>query len=293
MSASNNTNKNSKQKKTSQRTVQIIAFIRNYTEQHGYSPSVREIGSAVGLSSTSSVQGYLDRLEKEGIIERREDRPRTIKIISGDYRVQEQSNMTVPIVKQLMFDGQMYDSSNIVGYRSIPQEKLPESDVYVYYEVKSSQDLTDCDKIGVMEHDLVLLRIGAIDEGVCQALVRCRTHNDHDTYGVQRLDNRVKEFDSKNAAILARRLVKARNRNEMSVIQTINNMFIEEHVSISEGQYLSWEKGHEYPNTFFIKALSNVLRVSSDWLLGQSDDMGINDNIHIVGEVIGLSRSFK
>lgn len=285
--------KNSKQRKTSQRTVQIIAFIRNYTDQHGYSPSVREIGAAVGLSSTSSVQGYLNRLETQGIIERREDRPRTIKIISDEYRTQEQPNMTVPIVRNLVFDGQMFNSDNIIGYRSIPQEKLPEGDVYVYYEIDSDFNIDDCPEAGLIRGDLVLLRIGSIDEGMCKVLMRNSDQNGGCLYRVQSINNSCPKFDSIAADEFAKRLIKARTHKEMSAVKVINHILMNEHVNISEGQYTSWEKGYEIPNIFFMQALSNVLKVSSDWLLGLSKDMGTNDDMHIIGEVIGLSRSFK
>lgn len=285
--------KNSKQRKTSQRTVQIISFIRNYTDQHGYSPSVREIGAAVGLSSTSSVQGYLNRLEKQGIIERREDRPRTIKIVSDKYRVQEQPNMTVPIVKKLVFDGRLYNSDNIIGYRSIPQEKLPEGNVYVYYEIDSTFCTDDCQEIELKQGDLVLLRIGSIDSSKCKALVKCLDEKRHSLYQIRTIDNSNHKFDSIAADSFAKRLKKARILREMSAVKVINHILMDEHVNISEGLYSSWEKGYEIPNYFFLQALSNVLKVSSDWLLGLSNDIGTNKDMHIVGEVIGLSRSFK
>lgn len=288
-----NDNKNSKQRKTSQRTVQIIAFIRNYTDQHGYSPSVREIGAAVGLSSTSSVQGYLNRLETQGIIERREDRPRTIKIVSDEFRTQEQPNMTVPIVKDIVFDGQMFNSDNIIGYRSIPQENLPEGDVYVYYKVDSKFNDDDCREMGFLQDDLVLLRIGSIGNGKCKALIKFPEPKEHVLYRVQVIDNSSPKYDSVAADAIATRLKKARNHRDLSIGKIINHILMNEHVNISEGQYTSWEKGYEIPSLFFVQALSNVLKVSSDWLLGLSKDMESNEERHIIGEVIGLSRSFK
>ena len=46
----------------------ILAFIRNQIQTRGYPPSVREIANAVGLKSTSTVHGHLQRLEKKGLI---------------------------------------------------------------------------------------------------------------------------------------------------------------------------------------------------------------------------------
>lgn len=47
----------------------VYEYIVNYIQNHGYSPSVREIGDGVGLKSTSSVQSHLGRMFDEGVIE--------------------------------------------------------------------------------------------------------------------------------------------------------------------------------------------------------------------------------
>lgn len=47
----------------------ILLFIKNYIKEHGYSPSVREIGEGVGLKSTSSVYDHLKKMMELGMIE--------------------------------------------------------------------------------------------------------------------------------------------------------------------------------------------------------------------------------
>ncbi|MBE0343750.1 repressor LexA, partial [Paenibacillus sp. 28ISP30-2] len=54
--------------KISSRQQAILEFIRNEVRLKGYPPSVREIGEAVGLASSSTVHGHLDRLDKQGLI---------------------------------------------------------------------------------------------------------------------------------------------------------------------------------------------------------------------------------
>ena len=58
---------------------EILSFIRRFAKERGRSPSVREIGLAVGLRSTSSVYGYLRRMEKDGLIERDPMKPRSVR----------------------------------------------------------------------------------------------------------------------------------------------------------------------------------------------------------------------
>ena len=62
----------------------ILDYIENYIEVNGYPPSVREIGQAVDLKSTSTVHGHLNRLEKKGLLHREAMKPRTIDITRDD-----------------------------------------------------------------------------------------------------------------------------------------------------------------------------------------------------------------
>ena len=64
-----------------ERREQIYQFIVKYINDKGYSPSVREISSAVGLKSSSNVHLHLMKLEEEGRIEMKPRCPRTIKVL--------------------------------------------------------------------------------------------------------------------------------------------------------------------------------------------------------------------
>ena len=66
--------------KISKRQQQAYEFICDFTKDHGYPPSVREIGSAIGLSSPSTVHSQLHKLEDAGYIHRNPNKPRTIEI---------------------------------------------------------------------------------------------------------------------------------------------------------------------------------------------------------------------
>ena len=67
-------------KKNEDMKLSILNFIVDHSEKYGYPPSVREICSKVGLSSPSTVHGYLARMEKEGLIERDSTKTRAIRI---------------------------------------------------------------------------------------------------------------------------------------------------------------------------------------------------------------------
>ncbi|MBP3645206.1 MAG: transcriptional repressor LexA [Clostridia bacterium] len=67
----------------------ILAYIQSEIEQRGYAPSVREIGEAVGLKSTSTVHGHLMRLEKKGLLHRDAMKPRAMGL-GQTYRPQQE-----------------------------------------------------------------------------------------------------------------------------------------------------------------------------------------------------------
>ena len=61
----------------------ILKFIEKQIKENGYPPSVREIGKAVGLSSTATVHGYIAKLSKKGYIKKEDQKGRTLKLLKG------------------------------------------------------------------------------------------------------------------------------------------------------------------------------------------------------------------
>src|SRR5215213_6477817 len=63
------------------RQQEIFEFIKGYTAGHGYPPTVRDIGKAVGLASSSTVHAHLANLEKLGLLRRDPTKPRAIELL--------------------------------------------------------------------------------------------------------------------------------------------------------------------------------------------------------------------
>lgn len=59
----------------------ILTFVQRHTESHGYPPSVREIGQAMGLTSSSTVHSHLAALERKGYLRRDPSKPRALEIL--------------------------------------------------------------------------------------------------------------------------------------------------------------------------------------------------------------------
>ena len=61
---------------------QVLKAINDFITNNNYSPSVKELASALNLKSTSTMQGYLDRLQANGYIEKNKNMPRTLRILN-------------------------------------------------------------------------------------------------------------------------------------------------------------------------------------------------------------------
>lgn len=82
-------------RKTTPRQQAILDTIKNFSREHGYPPSVREIGERVGLSSSSTVQCHLRTLEKKGLIKRDPTKPRALVSESDSVA---RDVITVPLI---------------------------------------------------------------------------------------------------------------------------------------------------------------------------------------------------
>ena len=83
--------------KLSKRQQSIYEYICSYTKDHGYPPSVREIGSAVGLASPSTVHMHLKALEEKGYIKRDSKKPRTIEVVPEESAASDHGTKLVDV----------------------------------------------------------------------------------------------------------------------------------------------------------------------------------------------------
>ncbi|MDY5348480.1 MAG: transcriptional repressor LexA [Candidatus Ventricola sp.] len=99
----------------------ILAYIQSEIRERGYAPSVREIGEAVGLRSTSTVHGHLMRLEKKGLLRRDAMKPRAMGL-SPEYSSSEDE--AVDDVRRLPVVGRVAAGQPILAEENI-EEELP------------------------------------------------------------------------------------------------------------------------------------------------------------------------
>ncbi|WP_018752852.1 transcriptional repressor LexA [Paenibacillus sanguinis] len=143
--------------KVSSRQQAILEFIRNEVRAKGYPPSVREIGEAVGLASSSTVHGHLDRLEKKGFIRRDPTKPRAIELLgqedSENYNLFSHSVARVPVVGKVTAGMPITATENIEDYFPLPEHYAGGAEIFMLAVVGDSMI-----EAGIHSGDYVIVR---------------------------------------------------------------------------------------------------------------------------------------
>lgn len=135
------------------RQKQILSFIRDTLRLKGYPPSVREIGEAVGLSSSSTVHSYLSKLEEAGFIRRDPTKPRAIEIL--DESPWRQKLVTpVPLVGRVTAGQPILAVENIEETYPMPSELIGTRDDIFMLTVCGESMIN----AGIFDGDKVLVR---------------------------------------------------------------------------------------------------------------------------------------
>lgn len=141
--------------KISSRQQAILNFIKNEVRDKGYPPSVREIGEAVGLASSSTVHGHLERLEKKGLIRRDPTKPRAIEITDGDDSAANFhfSFSRVPLVGKVTAGEPILATENIEDYFPLPAHFAEEGSTFMLSVSGDSMI-----EVGIHDGDYVIVR---------------------------------------------------------------------------------------------------------------------------------------
>jgi len=101
------------------RQQEIFDFIKRYSSRHGYPPTVRDIGKAVGLASSSTVHAHLANLEKVGLLRRDPTKPRAIELMV-DRAKRAIGRSGLPLVGQVAAGQPVLAEENIEEYVEVP-----------------------------------------------------------------------------------------------------------------------------------------------------------------------------
>ncbi|MFD1674566.1 transcriptional repressor LexA [Alicyclobacillus fodiniaquatilis] len=136
----------------------ILDFIRKNLNEKGYPPSVREIGEAVGLASSSTVHGHLERLQQKGYIRRDPTKPRALELLqdTGDSMMNDEAASTTvmaPILGRVTAGQPIAAFEDIQGYLPLSPEFAHNEDVFALNVSGDSMI-----EAGIFDGDMVIVR---------------------------------------------------------------------------------------------------------------------------------------
>ena len=103
-----------------ERQRQILDFLTSYLDAHGYPPTVREIGEAVGLASPSTVHAHLANLERAGLIKRDPTKPRALELTDRTRSQPAEDVYRLPLVGEIAAGSPLLADENIQEHLAVP-----------------------------------------------------------------------------------------------------------------------------------------------------------------------------
>lgn len=152
--------------KISKRQQSIYDYICSYSKSHGYPPSVREIGSAVGLASPSTVHMHLKSLEEKGYIHRDSKKPRTIEVVDEGSRETapadnsvavtqdvSRNTITLPLVGRVAAGVPILAEQNVEEMITLPTNVISDANSFVL-RVRGASMIN----AGIFDGDLIVVK---------------------------------------------------------------------------------------------------------------------------------------
>ena len=138
----------------STRQQEIYDFVVAYARKHGYPPTVREIGSEVGLASPSTVHVHLAKLEQAGYIKRDPTKPRALELVGLDRSAPSEVGevRVLPLVGEIAAGGPLLAEQNIEDYVAVPEPLSRGNDEFLL-RVKGESMI----EAGIMPGDFVVV----------------------------------------------------------------------------------------------------------------------------------------
>jgi repressor LexA len=132
------------------RQQEIFDFIKRYSARHGYPPTVRDIGKAIGLTSSSTVHAHLANLEKLGLLRRDPTKPRAMEILEKAKRAVLPSGL--PLVGRVAAGSPLLAEENIEEHLDVPSVAGGDEGDYVLRVAGDSMK-----NAGILEGDYVVV----------------------------------------------------------------------------------------------------------------------------------------
>jgi repressor LexA len=169
---------------TTPRQQRILEFIRRTVRERGYPPTVREIGEAVGLTSSSSVHAQLENLRRKGLLRKDPSKPRAIEMAG----VRPTGATVVPLVGQIAAGAPTLAEEDIEEYLAVPASFAGDEDHFALRVIGDS--MVDA---GIHDGDVVVVRRQDVaeDGSIVAALIPGPAEDDATVKRLRRKGGRV------------------------------------------------------------------------------------------------------
>ncbi|MBQ8685122.1 MAG: transcriptional repressor LexA [Clostridia bacterium] len=135
-----------------QKLIKVMDYIRKFSEENGYTPSVREIGKECGIKSTATVHSYIEKLQTKGYLNKTENKKRAVTIGKG-------TGVTVPLVGTVTAGQPIFAYENYEDYYTFPVGEFKGEEIFMLRVQGTSMidaGIEDGDKIIVRRQQTAL-----------------------------------------------------------------------------------------------------------------------------------------
>lgn len=129
-----------------QKLIKVMDYIRSFTEDHGYTPSIREIGAHCGIKSTATVHDYLTRLQDKGYLNKDDNKKRAVTIGKS-------GSVTIPLLGTVTAGQPVFAYENYEEYYSFPCGEFRGNDLFMLH-VKGTSMIN----AGIQSGDKIVVR---------------------------------------------------------------------------------------------------------------------------------------
>lgn len=172
-------------KRTENRQLEVLKFIHERVNAKGYPPTVREIGEAVQLSSTSTVHGHLSRLEKKGLIQRDPTKPRAIELTASGLEAIGAQQQNIPLLGIVTAGEPILAIEEASDFFPIPPNLMNDSGQLFMLTIRGESminaGILDGDQVIIRKQDIarngdIVIAMTDEDEATCKRFYKETTH---------------------------------------------------------------------------------------------------------------------
>lgn len=136
------------------RQDEILKYIKEYIVAHGYPPTIREIGAALGISSPATIHAHLKNLEKKGFIRKNDSKNRALELlVKNEFAINDELTVEVPLLGKITAGSPIEAIEHPDEYFSLPSYLIPKNKEVFTLNVSGTSMIN----AGILDGDVVVV----------------------------------------------------------------------------------------------------------------------------------------